>query len=445
MEPYPATLSRSLIAFALLAAPAAADVHVVDSDGHGDFTDLPAAVAAASDGDVLLLRQGDYSPVTIDGKALSLVVEEGEFARVLGTVVVRNLAAGERVVLARLRLYGQTTASLADAPGTGLVVEQNAGEVRVDGCDVRGAVGLGDGTSGSGECCTLPGHHWGWPAAIVRANSGGTAFVATELRGGRGANAAQWCYCGDGGPGGDALVVADARVSLYDSTLEAGRGGGAGYGGGAGGAGSRLSSTGALTALQVSGSTITGGRGGDGYDFLGSVGGAGGHGIVLGAGTFTWRLDSACQGGVGGAACGGVFGYGPDGSATSGTGTLFDFSGVPALGLAAAPLAREGTSYSITISGRPGDEVFLLASLAPSFAMLPSWKGTRVASPGPLHLTRVLGTIPGSGTLQVKIPLGELGPGVEASRFELQVFRDSAIDGRTLGGFVPLTVLDSAF
>ena len=442
---HPATLPRPLIALALLAAPAAADVIVVDSDAHGDFLDLPAAVAAASDGDVLLVRQGDYSPVTIDGKALSLVAKEGEVVRVHGTIVVRNLAAGERVALARLQLYGQTTATLSDAPGAGLVIEQNAGEVRVDGCDLRGAVGVGDGSTGSGECCTLPGHHWGWPAAIVRANPGGAAFVATELRGGRGANAYLWCYCGDGGPGGDALAVTDARVSLYDCFLEGGRGGGAGYGGGAGGAGARLASSGSLTALQVSGSTIAGGRGGDGYDFIASVGGAGGHGVVAGAETFVWVLDTASQGGQGGPACGGAFGYGPDGAATSGAGTIFGFPGVPRLDLDAAPLAREGTSWTLTVTGRPGDQVFLTTSATPSFAMLPSWKGTRLAWPPGLHVVRRLGAIPGSGVLQTTIPITELGPGIEAARFDLQVFRDSAIDGRTLGGFVSLTVLDAAF
>src|SRR5262245_40388752 len=57
-----------------------------------NFTDLPPAVAAAADGDVLLVRAGQYSPFTLIGKGL----------RILGagatTTFVRPLTSGSNTV-----------------------------------------------------------------------------------------------------------------------------------------------------------------------------------------------------------------------------------------------------------------------------------------------------------------------------------------------------------
>ena len=51
---------------------------VVDDDGGPgvDFTDLPAAVAAAIDGDTVVVREGTYDSFIVSGKAL-LILGDG--------------------------------------------------------------------------------------------------------------------------------------------------------------------------------------------------------------------------------------------------------------------------------------------------------------------------------------------------------------------------------
>jgi hypothetical protein len=63
---------------ALLAACAhAQSIWIVDAANgpQAHFTDLPPAVAAATDGDVLLVRPGQYSPLALSGKALTVLGE----------------------------------------------------------------------------------------------------------------------------------------------------------------------------------------------------------------------------------------------------------------------------------------------------------------------------------------------------------------------------------
>jgi len=57
----------------VLAGPAWAAVYTVDPAGAGDFRDLPAAIAAAADGDTLSLAPGTYGIVEVVGRRLSIV------------------------------------------------------------------------------------------------------------------------------------------------------------------------------------------------------------------------------------------------------------------------------------------------------------------------------------------------------------------------------------
>jgi hypothetical protein len=102
----------------LLATPALhAGVLVVDAAGKGDFTMVSAAVAAAADGDTILVHSGDYlesGPVVIDGKPLSIVANPfdwfgppfGPPVTIRPGLVVRNLAPNEFVILENLALRG---------------------------------------------------------------------------------------------------------------------------------------------------------------------------------------------------------------------------------------------------------------------------------------------------------------------------------------------------
>src|SRR5262245_45572133 len=112
------------------AAQGATQVFVVQKGGGtADFQEIQAAVLTVSSGAVLLVKPSltvhDYLGFTIDGKALTLVGDEGAtLPRVLGRVVVQNLPAGSDVVLRRLKIdvfgaFGATEAiRLLDASGT---------------------------------------------------------------------------------------------------------------------------------------------------------------------------------------------------------------------------------------------------------------------------------------------------------------------------------------
>jgi hypothetical protein len=94
------------VVLVLLAPPARADVLVVDASGGGDFSSLQAAIDAALDGDVLLVRSGAYGALTVDGKALDVFADSGALVRVSGSSTLRNLPAGGALVLSGIEFDG---------------------------------------------------------------------------------------------------------------------------------------------------------------------------------------------------------------------------------------------------------------------------------------------------------------------------------------------------
>lgn len=111
----------SLLASIALCAPAWAGVVTVDDDGPAHFADLPAAVAGAQPGDVLLVEPGVYTAPHVD-KDLTIM------ARVPGSVLVGG--AGQAFTITRgCHLYG------LDAPRLELV--GIASRARIDACRTR--------------------------------------------------------------------------------------------------------------------------------------------------------------------------------------------------------------------------------------------------------------------------------------------------------------------
>ena len=85
------------------APPPAQDVFVVDDvAGPGvDFTSLTAAVAAAADGDVVLIKSGLFEEnVLVDGKGIALIADAGANVEIRGRVEFSGLAAGQTGMLA---------------------------------------------------------------------------------------------------------------------------------------------------------------------------------------------------------------------------------------------------------------------------------------------------------------------------------------------------------
>lgn len=224
----------------------AQNVWVVDSsNGPGtQFTDLPQAVAFASDGDVLDVRTGAYSVFTLSGKGLTIVGSEPVYVVYGGTVTISNTSSTQTVSLSRLTLL--SAALSAAAP---LSVQSCSGPVLLDtvapyslnvsGCaDVRARF-----VSISGNDCAVnfsrfelvtsnvsgrkpSADHWPPPAA-----SGGAGIAAhgsllhlagSIVRGGVGGDTVYYPYnCfetpGTGGPGvrlsaGSSVLCARGRL-----------------------------------------------------------------------------------------------------------------------------------------------------------------------------------------------------------------------------------------
>ncbi|QDU64968.1 hypothetical protein [Engelhardtia mirabilis] len=227
--------------------PARADVLVVDDDGGpGVFTDLQAAADAASTGDILLVKDGNYGDLTlIDG--LTVVVDNGQTATVTGLRVV-GLPADRTVIVDGLRVRLPASAASAGVPE--VLVQDCAGLVFLQGLDVAlTSVGAGQ---------ELPSQQ-----IVIRDSSRvrlveslvGSTTMAGEL------------------PPADpqpALVVDNSRVNVHDCRLVGSDGQSAGVdpvtllgkGALAGAPGILLTGNGAY--LRVANSFVLGGRGGDG-------------------------------------------------------------------------------------------------------------------------------------------------------------------------------------
>jgi hypothetical protein len=108
---------RSLVFATILAALASSTpllaqrTIVVDAaQGAGfDFTDIPPAIAAARDGDTVVVRAGDYSPFIVDDKGIGVVAQTGVTIVAVvaaGAIIVDNLSAGKAASIRGFRAAG---------------------------------------------------------------------------------------------------------------------------------------------------------------------------------------------------------------------------------------------------------------------------------------------------------------------------------------------------
>ena len=114
-------------------------VWIVDFAGGGDFVTLDAAIAAAADGDTLVVRPGLYNVwSTIDDRSLN-IHGDGALVQVEGTLQIQSLTAGKQVVIRGLiwRWPAQ------------LIVFSSAGVVWVDECQIEADLYGGSGAYGA--------------------------------------------------------------------------------------------------------------------------------------------------------------------------------------------------------------------------------------------------------------------------------------------------------
>jgi len=403
---------------------ARADVLVVDPGGAGDFTKLSTAVAAAANGDTLLVEWGDLAepgPVIIQAKALTIVGEVPPVPYSSGwpvTVVVRDLVPGQVVVLENLTLAG--LASTSSAPATaGLTLQNNFGRVRVQSCSITG---------GNGNSNAYP----DGAAAVSLFISPFAALIGCALNGGDGQSSPDLGIVT--GAGGAGISNAGGQLLVSQTSAVGGDGGGDSPGGyptgGTGGSGAVQGSG----TLLVVGSSLHGGdggiafqsgNGGNGLDVFGS-----GKALLLGGSNA--HYGSGQFGDNGSYSADGKNIVAPSGAVTNYGGTEHDFD-------LTSPL-REGQAGALMLGGMSSETTLLFFSLESSQLVFTGFQGALTLSPSNLLGPVVFGP-PGNQPVSFVAPT--LPAGLEALIVYVQPAY-SGPSGVSLGTGRVLTLLDES-
>jgi hypothetical protein len=323
----------------------AGGVRIVRLLGDKNFPDIASAVAAAQEGDVLLVGQGDYGPFTLDRKSLSIWAAPGASVTVHNdqgapwSSSIVNLATGQTVILSGLEIQG---AHSSDA----LVLANSQGIVRIQDCEIAGWGGwIAPSCSGSD----------GSPGVSVNGCTA-VALLRCSLRGGAGEWISEFaCWCADGldsawaGAGASALRVDSSRVALYDTQVVGGTGGSftgkTGCGDHPGDGATAM--TAASSEAFASGGTFQGGDGGYAPGWA-PIFGSGGSGVFLDSRSVLDALDCQLAGGSGL----------PPGAPSSGTGWVTPLAGTRRVVIAPA-LLPEHSQLDVQLDGLAGDEVWM--------------------------------------------------------------------------------------
>jgi hypothetical protein len=125
-------LSRALgaliLAYPLAGSSARAAVLTVDPDGSGDFTDIKAALAAASAGDTVRVEPGRYDgPIDFNGKDVTLESTNGPAATVIDGQKSKAVSIGPRGALIGFTITNarSTFGAALEVMGTGTLIQGN--------------------------------------------------------------------------------------------------------------------------------------------------------------------------------------------------------------------------------------------------------------------------------------------------------------------------------
>lgn len=365
-----------LAVLALLAPGSLADVLTVGFPG-GQYAQVSQAVAAAAPGDTILLRESSFNGFTVAGKPLVLLAEAGATLTLTGPIVVRDLAAGDTLVVRGLRVNG------ISAQGA-LQVLDCAGSVRFEDCDLD-----------LPYLAQLP-----LPGALVE-GCASVSFLRCSFAGTSGTGGVA------GAPG---LVVRGSSVVLHDSQAVGGAGSATSplLGGGFGPPGEGLLLDGG--AVFASGCALRGGAGWNGAAVIGCVdSGDGAAGLrLVGAAPSALLRDTELAGGPAGlpqAPCLATGTAGPPSLVESGT-LAIDPSAARSLTLT-SPL-RLGETLVARFAGEPGDRVFVLFGTLQLPTARPGHPARASLAPRPLPSLRAAlagGTLDGSGSLELAWPV----------------------------------------
>ncbi|MCK6446595.1 MAG: hypothetical protein L6Q99_09410 [Planctomycetes bacterium] len=273
-------LVRTLLCSLALPGSALANTWIVDAAGGGDFTDLPQAIAASVQGDVLFVLPGNYSAFALDKRLV--IVGQGPGVKVNGLVRVHDVNTGSTTALVDLQVHGVDIENcsrpvvLDGITSTSRLSIDACTDVRLARCDVQlpGAFGDGDAALGIADarveisdsvlrgrdgfdchCCVSGFAGWGGSAVVVAGNSYVGAY-GSNLLGGDGGDATGACcdLVGDGGDGINSFGLATVLVAgLPVHSIDGGLAGAAACGFGTDGSGLWSND-----AVRVSGATIDG-------------------------------------------------------------------------------------------------------------------------------------------------------------------------------------------
>jgi hypothetical protein len=362
------------------------------------YTTIDAAIVAASDGDVILVKPGTYSGFTLVDKSLWIIAETASTVEVVNTAKIQSLSAEREVVVRGLKLLN----SAGPASSPGLEITNCLGPVRIEGCTIAGRQ-------------AFPASQYyasaGGPGAVVT-SSARVAFLRGTIDGGDGFYSEHQVAPSSAGNG---LTATNSSLALYDCQIEGGIGGstldGPGDDGGNGGHGVAITGG----ELFASGCEIRGGKGGNGgpagiFDPCGQ-GGNGGHGLSSTANAK--GLDNVFVGASGGGGCSPSFG-GTPGVAISGS--FVALTGNARHLRATTPVA-EGNVISYILGGKPNDAVLIEAAPSAAHQYVPQNLGVLLLGPS---TTLAALNLDSNGFAVHTYVVLELGSGVEAEKFHVQ-------------------------
>lgn len=409
------------LAWAALAIGASAQgkVWVVDllNLPGADFTDVQPAVDASAHGDVILIRGRagrTYGAFQVAGKSLTIAGEpdtSGPFLSInyplVEQVWIRNLSGGQAVLLRGIVANTSDTTSLTVTDCEGDVLIESSLLQRVES----------------------PLHQQPpVPPALSVDRSSSVTVVHTSVTGKDG-------FVGnDSGAG---MQLLSSNVFLQEVQVSGGRGRRANLS--SPGAPARAGSAGLIVdggTLFAAGSMLSGGSGGLGLEdaLMNCLPSAdGGTGLLVGDLFGAPRvvvLDTALRGGSGGSAPGINCAAGAKGADLEARGAGVARIPIEARSFLAPSPTREGESLYLRFQGRPGDSVFLLGGKLAKPQLDPGFDGALHLNP--IDGVRRLGPLPASGLLELALPIGELGLGVEAVTVVLQAVFFSPLDARSV-------------
>ncbi|HTE06837.1 MAG TPA: hypothetical protein VK824_11610 [Planctomycetota bacterium] len=389
----------------LAASRCTAGVLIVDANGFGDHVTIQAAIDAATDGDILVVKPVAFccASAEIHAKSLTLIadVAPGQDTANL-TLGIHDVPAGGRVVV---RGFHSGSQSVNDGQ---LTVTDCAGSVWIEDCRfARIPELLAIGPDAAAEIQGSP---------VV-------TFVRCTFTGADGSNGSVTFPPFPPSPGSAGVLLVHSVAAFHDCTATAGGGGfNSFFLGEAGAHGVELQASSAF----LSGCAITGGDTGGPVPGGGTA--PGGDGLHLDAASFAQQLDSTIAGGSGGE------------DIDAPPGAVQPFPGTARSLLVPAP-KRGGQGGLLNLSGVQGDVVGFFWNIKAGLLPLPAKKGWFLLDPsllaGPFPLAVI--SSPG-GTLDALFVTPALPSALEGQTLLLQPFFANT-DGITLGAGTAFVLL----